>query len=224
MKIVVVYIYPLDGREGHQAHALRFLDTYHQHPPGCDPETIVVCNGGNTDGAAKFLFGSLPNCYLLPHDDRGMDIGGFQLAAQNVPADLMVFLGGKSYLRRSGWLLRMVEAFERRGDTLYGASGNQGVGNICPHVRTTGFWMNPDLLNRYPNHQVQTHQRYDFEHGQNCLTSWIRSLGRIPYVVAWSGEYPLNICDTIPNGYHQGDQSNLLVGDRLTCPPFHGCA
>jgi len=44
-----------------------------------------------------------------------VDIGGYQLAARMIPADLMVFLGGTTYIKGQKWLERIVEAYEKHG-------------------------------------------------------------------------------------------------------------
>ena len=80
--------------------------------------------------------------------------------------------------------------------------------------------MSSALLNAYPMIVSNPGQRYPFEHGPGCLTSWCYSRGLQVWVVAWSGEYQLTNCNQIPNGYHSGDQSGLLCGDRNTEPPF----
>lgn len=224
MRVAITYIFPLNGQGQHGVKAMRFLDTYHKHPPGLDHDTIIVCNGGEASAETHFMFSSLPNLMMMEHDDKqGQDIGGYQYAALHYPCDLMVFLGGNSYLRREGWLKRILESFQKHGDTLYGATAHRGVGNIHPHIRTTGFWMSPALLNQYPMRVTRNDQRYPFEHGPNCLTTWVTALGKTPLLVSWDGEYEWKNWDNVPNGYHKGDQSNVLIGDRLTMPPYHHC-
>lgn len=224
MKTAIVYIYPNAGAGGYFELAIRFLESYHAHPPGMDHESVIVCNGTPASEETQFYFGSLPNLVMLNHDGSGYDIGGFQAAARNHPCDLMVFFGSTAYLKHTGWLVRMVEAYHRHGDTIYGAMGNQGAqhAHVKPHIRTTGFWLSPALMNRHPIIVTRPEQRYEWEHGVTSLTSWLVSQGKQPWVVsARDGEWLLQACDSIPNGYHNGDQSNLLCGDRLTCPPYY---
>ena len=223
MRIALVYIYPLDGRDVHGERAMRFIDSYHRNPPGLDHSTVIVCNGGSTCAYTGFVFSSLPQASMLWHNDEGMDIGGFLSAAWATDCDLMVFCGGNSYFRNPGWLVRVRDSFLKHGDTLYGSTGNQGVGSTQPHIRTTGFWCSPQLLRAYPKQTIQNHERYEFEHGNTSLTSWVKARGLQPWVVTMAGEYPLQACDSAPGGYHRGAQENLLMGDRMTCPPFHPC-
>ncbi len=220
MTIVVVYVHPFGWRD----QAIRFLQSYNQHPPGMGHETVVVCNGTPPDDEAYSLFGSLPNLTLVAHDNSGQDIGAFQYISLTIPCDLMLFFGAHAYFRGANWLLRVKQAFEHHGDHLFGAAGHTGVGTIWPHIRTTGFWCRPELLNEYPVRIAHASQRYEFEHGETGLTSWItRTKGRRALVVGWEGEADVAVATTLQNGYHMGDQRNLLFGDRMTCPPFHHC-
>jgi hypothetical protein len=223
MKIVVVYIYPLNGDGVHGQRAMRFVDSYHRNPPGVAHSTIVICNGGNVFGPHNLMFAGVLNTEFVHHNDIGMDIGGFVIAARRTDADLMVFCGGNTYFRKPGWLGRCRDSFAKHGDTLYGSSGNQGIGDVHPHIRTTGFWCRPGLLLEYCPDIISNERRYEFEHGRTCFSNWVKMRGKIPYVVTWQGEYPLHACDAAPGGYHNGTQHNLLMGDRLTQPPYHHC-
>lgn len=225
MKVVVVYIFPENGGNGHLERALKFVTSYHACPAGQLHDTAVVCNGARCTEEARFLFDSLPNVQYIEHDDSGFDIGGFQKAAATVPADMMVFLGGNSYFRGGGWLRRMVQVFETYGDSLYGCTGNQGDTrfNVFPHVRTTGFWCNPKIINDHPLRVTDNSQRYPYEHGRDGLSSYVINKGKHVWVVGWNDIKPLHDCDSMPEGFHKGAQANILVGDRLTAPPYHWC-
>ena len=223
MRIEVVYIYPAHSGDGYVNFAYRYLATYFQCPAGIDHSNIVVCNGGITDQVPDILK-TLPNCTLFQHDNSGYDCGAFQAVARGSSADMMVFMGVSTWIKGEGWLKRMAEAFEGHGrDHLYGVMGNQGVEavGVFPHIRTTGFWMAPSMLNRYPHKVTEASQRYAFEHGPQCLTQWMRNHGFKAFVVGWNGEYEWPNWDSIPNGFHRGDQSSLLVGDRLSDPPYY---
>lgn len=224
-KIVMVYIYAMGGSGGYLEKAVHFVDSYEDNPPGMDHETVVVCNGHPADDHTKALFSRIPNCSFLEHDDSGWDIGGFQFAARTIPCDLMIFLGGHTYFRKPGWLVRIWDIYVELGDTLYGSTGSQGsLPGVHPHVRTTGFWCHPTLLSSYPYVVTQKGgggQRYEMEHGHTCFTNWVKEQGLLPWIVGWDMALPLNRCDSIPNGFHRGDQSNVLIGDRLTAPPYH---
>lgn len=226
MKIVVVYVLPLCAGDRHFDYALRFLESYHTHPPMEEHDTAVVLNGGKASSEITCLLSTLPNCMILEHDNSGFDIGAYQFAARTVPCDLMLFLGVSTYFKGAGWLKRIRQSFEDYGNALYGAMGNMGdkKTNVFPHIRTTGFWMPPALLNAYPM-KAKTHdERYQFEHGQNCLAEWIHKKGMHRWVVTWDGAYRWSQWDSIPNGFHRGDQSALLMGDHISEPPYYHTA
>jgi hypothetical protein len=222
MKIQVVYCYPAHSGDGYVDFAWRYLNSCLSCPAGIDHENIIVCNGGITDAVPEVLK-ALPNCRLMIHDNSGYDIGAFQAAARASAADLMVFMGVSAWVKGEGWLARIAESFKAHGEALYGVMGNSGVPqmSVWPHIRTTGFWMSPALLNRYPHIVSKPDERYAFEHGPNCLTQWVRNQGLKALVVSWGGVYDYSNWDTIPNGFHRGDQSAMLIGDRLSDPPYH---
>jgi len=228
MNVIVCYNYPTNnfGPE-HITFAQRFVDSYRQYPPGADHAMAVISNGGVPSATAKSQFDSIkPGTRFLIRDNRGKDIGGYQFAAQQLPCDLMVFLGGASYIRGAGWLTRMLEAYNMYGDGLFGCTGNQGelYAKVWPHIRTTGFWCNPKIINEHPFRVGSDNQRYAYEHGPLCLTSWVLSQRKPCIVVGWKDMRPVEVCNSMPEGFHQGSQSNILIGDRLTAPPYHHCA
>jgi len=225
-KITVVYIYALAGADGWRERAVRFVQTYQQYPPGLDHDTVVICNGAPANEDTYAVFAPITGCRFLNHDDSGWDIGGYQFAARTIDCDMMLFCGGWTYFRRANWLLRAWEVYEQHGFALYGSTGHQGQmqNNIHPHVRTTGFWCHPSLLKQYP-FLVTQHgaggQRYAMEHGKNCISNWCRWHEIPRLIVGWDCVYPLEECDSMPNGYHHGDQSNVLMGDKMTAPPYY---
>lgn len=218
-KVVVVYVYPTVGGK-HDQMAARFVDTYKKFPADEPHDLWVVSNGGlPTETMFKTFDGIVFQWLHNPNSlADGLDISAYRKAAREIPCELMVFFGGNTYLVRRGWLKRMVEAYRKHGLAIYGATGSLGH-NI--HIRTTGFWMPPDLLNAYPHPVTSaTESRYEFEHGKKGLTGWVMARGLKAWVVTWEGEYEWRKWDGIPNGFQRGDQSALLVGDRLTGPEY----
>lgn len=224
MTITVVYVFPTVGG-GYFDSACRFVNSYNANPPGAEHRLIVVSNGGPPSFEMRCVIDQLNHpVEIFTHDNSGYDIGAYEAVARAFPCQMMVFLGNTTYFKGAGWLARMAEAFQRHGESsLYGVMGNNGDMrvNVQPHIRTTGFWLAPMMLNMYPLRVTQPGQRYAFEHGPLCLTSWFRSHGHKVLVVTWTGEYEWPAWDGIPNGFHQGDQSALLCGDRISEPPFY---
>lgn len=223
-KILVVYIFPRGGQKWLN-YAKRFSALYKRWEPTIPHKLLVVSNGGPPSPQMQKLFSGIP-CDWFMHDNTAWDIGAYQKIAKTVPCDLMVCFGASTYFRRAGWLERMVEASQKHGLALYGAMGHKGDSGhlVWPHLRTTSFWFNPSLLNAYPYQITQMSQRYEFEHGRTSFNEWCKAQGIKRLVVTWDGEYEFDDWNNIRNGYHRGNQSNLLTGDRLTEPPFYRIA
>ena len=209
-RIAVVYVYPIVGAPEHDAAALRFVATYREFPGMQDHSLHVVLNGGAASAEQLGPFEGL-SAQFHRHDDSGWDIGAFQEAAREVDCDLMVFLGGNSYFRRSGWLRRVAEESRAHGDGLYGASASYELG---PHIRTTAFWCDPILI-RACARRVRTYEdRYEFEHGATSITNLAKVLGLGRWLVTWDGVYGEGEWRRPENIFRRGDQSNSLVFDR----------
>lgn len=230
MKVVTIYNYPTRGfGPEHADYAERFVTTYRANPPLCDHKMIVVSNGGVPDASAVEQFSNIGGTMFLPRPNVGMDIGSYQFAAAKIECDLMVFFGGSSYFRKPGWLRRMVSIYKCYGYGLYGCTGNQGdlrlIGNssqkVWPHVRTTGFWCHPNLINDHPFRVTDNSQRYEYEHGAEGLTTWAQSKQIPCWIAGWDCVKALHECDSMPGTFHNGTQHNLLVGDRLCAPPYY---
>lgn len=221
MKVEVVYIYPFNGR-GREGFCQRFRDSYRQHAAGFEHELVVVCNGEPINDEGKAFWDGHNGLRFFDHDNSGFDIGGFQHVARESSADLMVFFGNTAYLRREGWLKRIVESLESYGPSaLYGSMQNNGaLPFVWPHIRTTGFWLPPRVMAEYPDVVKDPGQRYPFEHGPNSLTMWCAQRYGC-YAVTFKGVYDMNHWQEVEQGYHWGEQKELLTGDRLTCPPYH---
>lgn len=223
INIGVVYVH-VPNCPQHAAWGYHFVQTNLAHHPGIEHELIVACNGGEPTGPMKEIFKQLGPVTYFYHDDSGWDIGAFQAFAKQSKHDMLVFLGGSAYSRRAGWLLRMAESWlGAGGEALFGACGNLGDkrSNVFPHIRTTGFWCAPMILNEYPVIVRDPSMRYPFEHGQQSLTQWAR-MNSIPVLVSdFSGVYEYPYWNDGANGYHRGDQRDLVIGDRLTAPPYY---
>lgn len=227
MKIIVVYVCPLIGGNPYLDLAARFLESYHRFPAGYPHESLVVCNGVAPNDEIRFMFDVMENSRCMYHDNSGFDIGAFQHAARDNPdSDLMVLFGATAYIRGPGWLARVAESFAKRGNALYGVMGNRGDSRVgvYPHIRTTGFWLPTALFNQYPMQVKDPGERYPFEHGPNCLTSWIKKKGYVPWVVSWHGEHRWEEWDSFPGGFHRGQQEGLIFGDKLSMPPYYPCS
>jgi hypothetical protein len=174
------------------------------HPPGAtNHELWVVINGDDARMSDRRTFNPLRPTYLK-HDNTGKDIGAFQLAAKSIPCDLMVFCGSHVHFRKAGWLDVMVNAYERNGPGVYGAYAFHEPNK---HIRTTCFWMPPDMLNLYP-HIVYNEFRYEFEHGAtHSIVKWVIDSGFNAWMVTWNGIFP-------PSGWRHVENAEAVVLDQ----------
>lgn len=208
--VAVVYVYPVVGEPEHDVSARRFASSYREFPPLYDHSLHVIFNGGPPSAESIAVFDAI-EVQFHTRDNSGWDIGAFQWAARRIECDIMVCLGSNSHFKRAGWLRRMGEVFRERGDALYGASGSY---ECSPHIRTTAFWCNPELIRAYTK-RVRTYEdRYEFEHGSSSITAHTKALGLACWVVTWDGVYGESEWRTPPNIFRRGDQSNSIVRDR----------
>lgn len=218
MKIAIAYCWPR-GDE-HLSYAYRFISSYSQFSPNVEHETIILTDPGDLPEGHELVF-SLPKVSFFQCAAPGKDLSRYFAYSEQSTADLVMYLGGTTYCRRAGWLLKMVSAFMNLGsNNLFGACGHTGAGPVRPHIRTTGFACSPKLLARYPHRPMNHAERYTTEHGQGCLSDWIQGNGGQCWVVTFLGHYPLSDAQGDPNGYAKGNHSSLLIGDRLTRPPY----
>lgn len=203
MVVAICYVMPRILLRKYIPAARQFVSSYQQHPPGGTPHDLyVIINGDQPNKDDERLFKPLP-VKFLSHDNFGKDIGAFQMAARTVQADLIVFCGSHVHFRRGGWLDIMVNAFERNGPGIYGA---YAFHQPAIHIRTTCFWMPPDLLNLYP-FAVDNGRRYEFEHGATGIAKWTIESGFTAWMVTWTGTFA-------PNDWRHVENQEALILDQ----------
>jgi hypothetical protein len=192
VKIAVVYCYPMVNARVYFPLAARFAATYRQFPPGTEHELHVVCNGAPPQSTEKALFDNLEPIFH-PRDNTGWDIGAYQWAAEKLECDLLVCFGAHCNFHRLGWLERMVEVYAEHGPNFYGCRGYFYPAGHGHHIRTTSFWLHPQLLRSYPFFiGSQRTSRYQFEHGENNMTQWVEKSGLECLVATWDDIYPIS--------------------------------
>ena len=208
MKISVCYVMPNLNLPVYEPLARRFISSYLNNPPGvADHDFHVLVNGPMLSAGQMRLFNPLV-CHFHQCTNVGRDIGAYQWAAENVPCDLMVCLGTPVHFHKTGWLDRIERAFLDNGPALYGAWGFHQPSN---HIRTTAFWLPPEMLKAYP-FMIGDGQRYEFEHGGNSITQHALKWGFDVLQVTWSGVYPL------PEWHHCEREECLMLdqhSDRI---------
>lgn len=189
LRIALIYVHPCANAAVYVPYARRFVESYMENPPGdADHEIHVAINGGVAIGEwCRHLFAPLAPQFFQ-HNNYGKDIGAYMTAADLIDCDLMVCLGAPIHFHRAGWLDRIVMAYLENGPAVYGP---WGFHQPRPHLRTTAFWLPPELLIAYP-HRVSDRERYAFEHGPESITLWSQKQGFEPMQVTWRGVYSMD--------------------------------
>lgn len=188
MRIAIVYVLPSVLLDTYVPLGLRFAKSYMDNPPGKYPHELhVVINGPEPSPKLLGIFNPLP-VKFHQHNNFAKDLGAYMLAAAKVKSDLMLCLGSHTHFPRGGWLDRIMDVYMKLGPGLYGCWGFQSP---SPHIRTTAFWLPPELLESYPHLNNDT--RYEFEHGkEKSILRWALDNGLPVAMVGWTrvGVYP----------------------------------
>lgn len=201
MKVAVCYCYPMVKTTTYYPLAKRFAESWRQFP---GENLHLLCNGSSPRPVELQPFLGIPyethTCSNL-----GWDIGSFQWAADHIHCDLLVCLGAPIHFHQTRWLDRMVDAYVNHGPALYGCWAY-----LYPnwHVRTTAFWLPPELLQSYPNEVGSTRaSRYDFEHGEHSITRHVMKFGFESYLVTAKNCFPFKQWD----GNAPGPDDSLVL-------------
>ena len=187
MRIAVTYVFPNLNIPVYEPLAKRFVESYINNPPGLsDHETYVLVNGGKISERQHNLFHPLP-VKVVQCTNYGKDIGAFQTAAGQIECDLLVCLGSHIHFHKPGWLDRIAWSYMENGPALYGA---WGFHMPTSHIRTTAFWIPPELFLAYPR-AVSDSYRYQFESGRDSLTSEVLKWGYDCLQVTWDNVLPV---------------------------------
>jgi len=205
VKVALIYVFPNLNFRIYEPMARRFTESYMNHPTMVDHELYVIINGGGpvTPRQRKLFDPLQPN--FLSHDNSGRDIGAYIMAARTIDCDLMVCLGTPVRPVVVGWLDMMVDAVEQNGPGIYGCWGFRVP---TKHLRTTAFWITPQLLTTYP-HPISTAKRYFFEHSRDSITHWCISQGFAAFQVTRRGIFPVD-------DWHHVEAEDCLLFDQHT--------
>lgn len=219
MSLDVIYCFPGSG-DNHLQYAWRFLNSMLQFPPMIQCNLVLLTDQSNYDEALE-IFSVVPGVRAMVTPDHAKDLSRYEAYIKQCSSECVMMLCGSTYCRKPGWGLVAYRAFQNMGGSnLYGACGHTGAGPVRPHLRSTGFWGSPALLRRYPGWPKDVSGRYGMEHGAGCLSDWVRSQGGQCWVINFGSQHTLDRANDDLQGYARGQQQNLLIGDRLTMPPF----
>ena len=209
--VTVVYVH-VPGDHRYEALGRRYVETALAHPPGHACRHLVVCQGGPVRHGLFADLAALGEVGFHEHDNSGWDIGAFIAGAAHISDDIVVCMGGSAYVRRAGWLARMVEVWDVAGPGLYGSlSSYEGR----PHLNTTGFWCAPAMLQRYPLPVRRLSDRYAFEHGEFAWWRRLELEGVTVRLATWDGIYEWPQWRTPPDISCRGTQANCLTYFRV---------
>jgi hypothetical protein len=194
------------GSEKSQSYLYRFFTSYCIYQTGpC--RLIVVSNGAPMD-FNNAVYTKLGWEVQTRHSNEGKDIGAFIEVAKQNPGDFLVLFGESTYFHKPMWIERLLESRVKNGPGMYGMLSSNLV---RPHLNTTCFACDADLLAHYPEHVVSREQRYDFEHGKYPFWRWVETHGKQVRLVTFDGDYRPVDWRVPPNIFWRGDQSNCLV-------------
>ncbi|HUD73962.1 MAG TPA: hypothetical protein VMQ76_02745, partial [Terracidiphilus sp.] len=191
-------------------YASRFVATWQEYQPGVSCDVLIVCNGGPLSTELSILFSPLDPRMFIRTNDPGWDCSAYLDAARGPCAeyDMMLCLGESNYFHRSGWLARLVEAWQRYGPGMYSPYSSNAV---RAHMNTTAFMCAPQLLRNYTAPVNTRMDRYSFEHGERSLWRRAAEQGLPVRMVTWDGEWGPRMWRMPQNILWRGDQSNLLM-------------
>lgn len=191
-------------------YCARFVATWMEYPPGYPCDLYVACNGGHLATDQKLMF--LPmSARMFPRvNDCGLDLTGYMDAVRGPckDYDAVLCLGESIYFTREGWLLRLVEAWQKYGPGFYGPFGSN---NSAPHLQTSAFFCSPETLRSYPVRPYDRPSRFEFEHGHRPLWRRCSERGMPVRCVTWDGEWVPRMWRYPKNILWRGDQSNLIM-------------
>jgi hypothetical protein len=214
--VIMLYVFCLT-EDKYADRAKRFAETYLKFPGEYPHRLWVICNGGLPNASVRIVFRNIP-CVFTEWEDSGWDIGAYIAATNSIAefkicCDFVMCCGGDTYFKRSGWLKRMVEVWQKYGPGLYGSSATY---EQRPHIQTTTFCCPPELIQSYPYPVVTREDRYNFEWGRNSILARAERRGMPCLLVTWDGEWTKDKWRKPPNIFRRGDQSNLLAHYRAT--------
>lgn len=206
-KITIIYTLVLNN-EHYWNLAKRFVNSVAANPPGYPCGWLIGCNRGVASPEQIALFSKLGQVDMFVRDNSGWDIGTYIDGARIAKTESVVCFGAHAYVQKPGWLMRLVEAWEKFGPGLYGTLASY---EIMPHIQTTGFLCPKELLTEYPWVVASKEDRYDFEHSNRALWVISHQAGYPTMLVTWDGEYPPKEWRNPPNIYRRGHQGNCVT-------------
>lgn len=195
--------------KSYEESAVRFLKTYLRYIPEI-PHRLVVVNCG--DSRHDGMFDCVVTDYRT-YSGGGYDCGTYQEIGSKLDSDLVVGLNTHTHFWKHGWLERIVEAVEKHGPGVYGATASY---ELHPHLRTPCIVFSPQVMAKYPYKVTSREQASWFEAGPNNFSLWALKNNYPSLLVTADGVMEMKDWRKPDNIFRRGDQSNCLVRDRHT--------
>jgi len=214
---------------GWRDHAVRFLDSYSAFDAGAGHRLYVALKGFETEAAeaeaAAILSRASHRRVVVP--EAGRDIGAYLAVSSVIDEPRVCFLNSHSRILCRLWLSKLAANLDLPGVGLVGATGSYESLHVIdpafpafpnPHLRTNGFMLDVETL-RTITADVAIEGRQDaflFESGPLSMTNRVLARGLRVLTVGRNGRgYDV---DWWPwsDGFRQGLQANLLIGDNQT--------
>ena len=193
--------------------ARRFAQSYVKHDAGYPHRLVLIdSNGGLTPDIAA-LFDDIPH-EVISYRGNGWDIGAHQFAALTMPADdwIMCF-SSWAHFKQAGWLKAFVDARGIYGNGLYGSTSSL---ERNMHIRGTGLFTKCGIIHRYPYGVNSREESFEFEAGDNSLTTWCLNKGYGVWLVTPQATVPVAQGRELPDVFRRGNQSNVWTFDKHT--------
>jgi hypothetical protein len=170
---------------------------------------------------------SVVDARTMKMDDRGLDIGAYMNAANELTEDQVCFLDTHSELLAPAWLKKIALHLDRPEVGMVGATGS--FESLSPpssqfpsfpnvHLRLNGFMIERELFSAMlAGTAIRDKSDADLiESGSVSLTRRVFAQGLGVQIVGRNGRgYPPPWWPS-SDTFHQGCQSNLLIGDNQT--------
>lgn len=190
MRVTLLYICvhrpsePEDPRDFNMCHE-RFAWTLLKYKPSIPFEVRIVNYNGERTKETDRIFAPLNPIHTY-YVGQGFDIGTYQAVGKTLDTDFVIFCGSQIHFHRDGWMERLVQAFEKHGEGIYGPMGSY---ERAPHIRTCCCAMPPSLMRKYPYYINSRADTYRAESGDWGLTTWVMSQKKPALMVTWDGEF-----------------------------------
>ena len=207
----------------------RFIKSYLAHPAGQNHRMHVITKvfeSSADEARARELLSAL-DCFTISVNDDSFDIGAYRDWAKQTSEESICLLNTGSEILSDYWLKKLHANLLNQGIGVVGATGSferfGGSRHGFPrfpnaHIRTTAFMLKRELyLNATQGKTFDNKMNtFLFESGHQSLTRIIKELGLKAIVVGRNGRGYGERHWATSGTFRQGNQANLLIGDRNT--------